>query len=151
MNKFRKRFEEAFRLYFILVTLISILLMVLGLMFDSNRVFGYEVFLSPLIYAAIGVIPCFFTDSEKELSMKILIIRRAVVLLVIEAMMLTLAYSAESIPTERKGVVPGIAIGIVIVFILSSVIEYVFELAGARELNEALSVYQNSESDLKED
>lgn len=151
MNKFRKRFEEAFRLYFILVTLISILLMVLGLMFDSDRVFGYEVFLSPLIYAAIGVIPCFFINTERELSMKILIIRRAVVLLVIEAMMLTLAYSAESIPTERKGVVPGIAIGIVIVFILSSVIEYVFELAGARELNEALSVYQNSESDLKED
>jgi hypothetical protein len=151
MNKFRKRFEEAFRLYFILVTLISILLMVLGLMFDSDRVFGYEVFLSPLIYAAIGVIPCFFINTERELSMKMLIIRRAVVLLVIEAMMLTLAYSAESIPTERKGVVPGIAIGIVIVFILSSVIEYVFELAGARELNEALSVYQNSESDLKED
>ena len=151
MNKFRKRFEEAFRLYFILVTLISILLMVLGLMFDSDRVFGYEVFLSPLIYAAIGVIPCFFTDSEKELSMKMLIIRRAVVLLVIEAMILTLAYSAESIPTERNGVVPGIAIGIVIVFILSSVIEYVFELAGARELNEALLAYQNSENDLKED
>lgn len=151
MNKFRKRFEEAFRLYFILVTLISILLMVLGLMFDSDRVFGYEVFLSPLIYAAIGVIPCFFINTERELSMKMLIIRRAVVLLVIEAMILTLAYSAESIPTERKGVVPGIAIGIVIVFILSSVIEYVFELAGARELNEALSVYQNSESDLKED
>lgn len=151
MNKFRKRFEEAFRLYFILVTLISILLMVLGLMFDSDRVFGYEVFLSPLIYAAIGVIPCFFINTERELSMKMLIIRRAVVLLVIEAMILTLAYSAESIPTERKGVVPGIAIGIVVVFILSSVIEYVFELAGARELNEALSVYQNSESDLKED
>ncbi len=151
MNKFRKRFEEAFRLYFILVTLISILLMVLGLMFDSDRVFGYEVFLSPLIYAAIGVIPCFFINTERELSMKMLIIRRAVVLLVIEAMMLTLAYSADSIPTEKKGVVPGIAIGIVIVFILSSVIEYVFELAGARELNEALSVYQNSESDLKED
>lgn len=151
MNKFRKRFEEAFRLYFILVTLISILLMVLGLMFDSNRVFGYEVFLSPLIYAAIGVIPCFFTDSEKELSMKMLIVRRTVTLLAIEAMILTLAYSADSIPTERQGVVPGIAIGIVVVFILSSVIEYVFELAGARELNEALLAYQNSENDLKED
>lgn len=151
MNKFRKRFEEAFRLYFILVTLISILLMALGLMFDSDRVFGYEVFLSPLIYAAIGVIHCFFINTEKELSMKMLIIRRAVVLLAIEAMILTLAYSADSIPTERKGVVAGIAIGIVVVFILSSVIEYVFELAGARELNEALSVYQNSESDLKED
>lgn len=151
MNKFRKRFEEAFRLYFILVTLISILLMVLGLMFDSNRVLGYEVFLSPLIYAAIGVIPCFFTDSEKELSMKMLMVRRTVALLAIEAMILTLAYSADSIPTERKGVAAGIAIGIVVVFILSSVIEYVFELAGARELNEALSVYQNSESELKED
>ena len=83
--------------------------------------------------------------------MKMLMFRRTVALLAIEAMILTLAYSADSIPTERKGVAAGIAIGIVVVFILSSVIEYVFELAGARELNEALSVYQNSESDLKED
>ncbi len=61
--------------------------------------------------------------------------------------MLTLAYSAESIPTERKGVVLGIAIGIVIVFILSSVIKYIFELAGASELNEVLLAYQNSENE----
>lgn len=151
MSKFKKRFEEAFRLYFILVTLISILLMVLGLLFDSDRVLGYDVFLSPLIYAAIGVIPCFFLESDKELSMKQLIIKRAIVIIIIEAAMLTLAYSADSIPTEKKGVVLGIAVGILVVNFLTYVIEYILELSQARELNEALLAYQNSENDLKED
>ena len=151
MNKFKKRFGEAFRLYFILVTLISILLMVLGLLFDNDRALGYDVFLSPLIYAAIGVIPCFFTDSDREVSMKMLILRRVFVIIVFEAVFLTLAYSVDTIPTERKGVALGIAIGIIVVNLLAYVVEYVFELAQAKELNEALMAFQNSDNDLKED
>ena len=68
--RIKERLGEAFRLYFILVTLITILLMVVGLIFDSDRTFSYEAFFSPLFYAFIGAIPVFFFQSDKELSMK---------------------------------------------------------------------------------
>ncbi len=142
--KLKERFAEAFRMYFILVTLITILLMVLGLTLDSDRVLGYEAFLSPLIYAAIGVIPVFFFGKEKEISMKRLLVQRLLTLLFVEAAMLTLAFSADSIPTERKAVVIGIAVGVAVVFVLSLLVEYLFELTQARELNEALEAYQKS-------
>ena len=74
--KFWERLGEAFRLYFILVTLITILLMILGLTLDSDRTLGYEVFMSPLIYAAIGVVPCLFVNPAKEVSMKKLLLIR---------------------------------------------------------------------------
>ena len=131
-------------MYFILVTLITVLLLILGLTLDNDRVLGYEAFLSPLIYAAIGVIPVFFFGSEKEISMKRLLIQRIVTLLFVEAAVLVLAFSAKSIPTERKGVVIGIAVGIAVVYVLSLVVEYVFELIQSRELNEALEVYQRT-------
>ena len=142
--KIKERLGEAFKMYFILVTLITVLLLILGLTLDNDRVLGYEAFLSPLIYAAIGVIPVFFFGSEKEISMKRLLIQRIVTLLFVEAVVLVLAFSAKSIPTERKGVVIGIAVGIAVVYVLSLVVEYVFELIQSRELNEALEVYQRT-------
>lgn len=142
--KIKERLGEAFKMYFILVTLITVLLLILGLTLDNDRVLGYEAFLSPLIYAAIGVIPVFFFGSEKEISMKRLLIQRIVTLLFVEAAVLVLAFSAKSIPTERKGVVIGIAVGIAVVYVLSLVVEYVFEFIQSRELNEALEVYQRT-------
>ena len=139
--KIKDRLGEAFKMYFILVTLITVLLLILGLTLDNDRVLGYEAFLSPLIYAAIGVIPVFF-GSEKEISMRRLLIQRIVTLLFVEAVVMVLAFSAKSIPTERKGVVIGIAVGIAVVYVLSLVVEYVFELIQSREMNEALEMYQ---------
>lgn len=140
--KIKERLGEAFKMYFILVTLITVLLLILGLTLDNDRVLGYEAFLSPLIYAAIGVIPVFFFGSEKEISMRRLLIQRIVTLLFVEAVVMVLAFSAKSIPTERKGVVIGIAVGIAVVYVLSLVVEYVFELIQSREMNEALEMYQ---------
>lgn len=143
--KIKERLGEAFKMYFILVTLITVLLLILGLTLDNDRVLGYEAFLSPLIYAAIGVIPVFFFGSEKEISMRRLLIQRIVTLLFVEAVVMVLAFSAKSIPTERKGVVIGIAVGIAVVYVLSLVVEYVFELIQSREMNEALEMYQRRE------
>ncbi|MCR5103856.1 MAG: hypothetical protein K6B68_05310 [Eubacterium sp.] len=141
-SKIKQKLVEAFRLYFILVTLITILLMIVGLLFDSDRTFGYEVFFSPLFYAFIGVIPVFFFQSDKELSMKQHIIRSIIQILMIEAAILLIVYKAPSIPSDRIEVVISIAVGILIVYILSLVVEYIFELTQAREMNIYLEEYQ---------
>lgn len=141
--KLKNRAGKALKLYFILVTLITILLMILGLIFDSDRTFSYQAFASPLIYAALGVIPVFIFDGEKELSVKGLIIRRIAELVLIEAIYLALAFSSDTIPTERRGVVIGIALGIVVVYGLTFLIEYIFESVESKEMNKYLYSYQN--------
>lgn len=143
MMRIKEKFGEAFRLYFILVTLITVLLMVLGLLFDSDRTFGYEAFVSPLIYAAVGVIPVFFFHSDKEISMKQLIIRRIIQELSVEALILLIVFNAPNIPSERIEVVIGIAVGVLVVFILSMLVEYIFELTQANEMNRYLEEYRN--------
>ena len=143
-SKIKQKLGEAFRLYFILVTLITILLMIVGLLFDSDRTFGYEVFFSPLFYAFIGVIPVFFFQSDKELSMKQHIIRSIIQILMIEAAILLIVFKAPNIPSDRIEVVISIAVGILIVYILSMVVEYIFELTQAKEMNAYLEEYQKN-------
>jgi len=143
----KERLGEAFRLYFILVTLITVLLMILGLMFDSDRTFGYEIYFSPLLYALIGVIPVFVFHSDRELSMKRLVIRNILRLLLVEALVMMLVFKAPSIPSDRPEVVAGIAVGITVVYILTMVVEYIFELIQARELNTYLEEYQKRITD----
>ena len=139
----KTRFAEAFRLYFILVTLISILLMVVGLIFDNGRTFSYEVFLSPLIYAAIGVLPTLFINPDKEISMNRMIIKHLIQLGIIEAVVMMLMFSSDNIPTEKKSVVISIGVGIAVVYVLTLVVEYMFELTQSKELNIFLERYQS--------
>lgn len=140
--KFKDRALKALKLYFVLVTLITILLMVLGLAFDGDRLFSYQVFASPLIYAALGTIPVFIFNQEKELGIKGLIIRKIAELALIEAIYMAMAFSVDTIPTERKSVVIGIAVGIVFVYVLTYLVEYLIESVESKELNKYLSVYQ---------
>ena len=143
-NRIKERLGEAFRLYFILVTLITILLMVVGMLFDSDRTLSYEAYFSPLFYAFIGVIPVFFFQSDKELSMKGFIIRSIIQILIIEAAILVIVFNAPNIPSDRIEVVISIAVGILVVYILSLVVEYIFELTQAKEMNAYLEEYQKN-------
>ena len=136
------RAEKALKLYFIEVTLITILLMILGLMFDSDRTFSYQAFASPLIYAAIGTLPVLLFDQDKELSVKKLILRNFAELAIIEAVILFMAFFADSIPTEKREVVIGIAVGIAVVYVITCAFDYLFEMTESRNLNKALLRYQ---------
>jgi uncharacterized membrane protein YhaH (DUF805 family) len=145
-NKYgiKERLGEAFRLYFILVTLITILLMVVGMLFDSDTTLSYDAYFSPLFYAFIGVIPVFFFQSDKELSMKRLIIRNVLYVLIVEAAILLIVFKAPNIPSDRIEVVISIAVGVLVVFILSLIVEYIFELTQANEMNTYLEEYQKN-------
>ena len=138
----KNKFDQILKLYFMLVTFITVLLMILGIAFDSDRTFSYQVFASPLIYAAIGVFPVFLPGEEKELSVKKLILRRIIQLVIIETIILFLAFSSDNIPTEKRSVVVEIAVGIVVIYLLINALEYLFEKREAEELNDILANYQ---------
>ena len=62
----------------------------------------------------------------------------------IEVAILLIVYKAPSIPSDRIEVVISIAVGILIVYILSLVVEYIFELTQAKEMNAYLEEYQKN-------
>ncbi len=134
------------RLYTLLVTLITVAMMILGSLLDRDRVFGYDAFLSPLIYALIGTAATMVTRSEKELSVRSLIIRKAVSLLLIEGAILFIALNADTIPTDRSWVVPALALGIFVIFVLTHVILYFADRKEAEKLSAELLRYQEKQA-----
>ena len=146
-NKKMKEFLiRMLRLYTLQVTLITVLLIVLGALLDRDRVFSYEAFFSPLIYALIGTAVALITHTEKELRVRGLIIREVITLLMIEAAVIFLALRVDTIPTDRIWVLPGIAIGILVVFLLISVIMYLSDKKEAEKLSADLARYQQEQT-----
>ena len=53
-KKWKERLIRALRLYTLLVTLITVLMIILGYLLDRDRVFGYDAFFSPLLRDDLG-------------------------------------------------------------------------------------------------
>jgi hypothetical protein len=138
---------RALRLYTLLVTLITILMIVLGNLLDRDRVFGYDAFFSPLLYALIGTAATLITRSDKELSVRSLIIRKIISLLLIEGAIIAIALKADTIPTGQAWIVPGLAAGILAVWLLSNTMMYVSDKREAERLTEELARYQKGQAD----
>jgi len=130
------------RLYTLLVTLITILMIILGNLLDRGRVFSYDAFFSPLVYALIGTVATVITRSDKELSVRSLIIRKVISLLLIEGAVILIAVNADTIPTEQSWVLPCLALGILAVFVLSHIILYFIDRKEAEKLNADLARFQ---------
>ncbi len=141
-QKRKEMFFRAIRLYTLLVTLITVLMIVLGNLLDGDRVLGYDAFLSPLIYALIGTAAAMVTRSDRELSVRSLIIRKVISLLLIEGSVIFIALNADTIPTEKSWVLPGLALGVFVIFALAHIILYFIDRKEAEELNADLSRYQ---------
>ncbi len=144
-RKWKELFIRALRLYTLLVTLITVALIVLGRLLDRERVFSYEAFISPLFYALIGTAATVITRSDKELCVRSLIIRKIISLLLIEGAIIFIALKADTIPTEKSWVVPGLALGVFVVFILTHIILYFIDRKEAEKLNADLARYQEKQ------
>ena len=63
-------------------------------------------------------------------------------MLLIEGAVILIALNADTIPTEKSWVLPGLALGIFAVFVLTHIILYLINKKDAEKLNADLSRYQ---------
>ena len=145
--KWKETLIRALRLYTLLVTLITVALMILGTLLDRDRVFSYDAFLSPLLYALIGTAATMVTRPGKELSVRSLIIRKVISLLLIEGAIILLALNSDTIPTDQSWVLPGLMLGILAVFLLTHIILYLVDRKEAEKLSADLARYQEKRTE----
>ena len=77
----KDRVKEIAGSYFISVTLINIAIYATGMIFRPQQTFGYEAFLSPLLFGMLTVIPTVIMYSKKELTVRQLLFRKVIQLL----------------------------------------------------------------------
>lgn len=129
-------------LFFVLTTLITVAICVVGSIFDADAHFGYASMMTPLRYAACCVLPTFVTYSKRELKPKELMIRMLLELVLIEAVMLALAFNSPVIDTGRTSVVLVIAGSVLAVYVMARVFSWLRDFAEAKDLNAQLVRFQ---------
>ncbi len=131
-------------IYFILVTCITAGIAILGTVFDPDARFGYSAFVSPFIFAALGVIPNLLMYSSKELSDKQMILRKMIQLAVIEAEVSVVCIISPLIHTEKNEVMIGVMISVLVIFILVHLISIVNNYFSAKQLTKELMQFQKN-------
>ncbi|MGB4660645.1 MAG: DUF3021 family protein [Mobilitalea sp.] len=123
-------------IYFIIVTGITVAIAVLGTIYDSGTLFGYQVFYSPIILGAVAVIPSFVLFSKRELTFKQMLLRRILHFILLEIMLLVFG--------ALTGILSGIevalsyAFSIFAVYLFTSLVQWISDSKTANAINKGL-------------
>lgn len=129
-------------LFFTLSTLITVTVALVGSAFAPDERFGYGTMLLPIKYAALCMLPTFVTFSRRELSPKAMLFRKALMLILIEAVMMIIAFTGSEIDTDRPEVILVIGGCVLVIFVLVHLFLWLKDSAEAKRLNLDLEKFQ---------
>lgn len=135
--------KDSLMSFFIIVTCVNVSAFILGYIFEPTRTFGYEAFLSPIIYGVLGSLPNLLMYSKHELSIKQMIIRKVLQLLSIEVLLLFVAFGSFNKAKPQNDVLFSFCISIFIIFIAVHLISWIVDSRTANELTSALESFQD--------
>ena len=136
--------QDMINTYFMLATMILAVMMILGMYFMPEVRFGYEAFGTPLIYAAWGTLPNIVMYAKKEITMKQLLVRKTIQLVLVEVIVIAVAVPVEIVEAGNIKVVVALAISIFVVYILTHLIEWLQNCTTARQMTEELLSFQRN-------
>lgn len=131
--------KEILMSYFIVVTLINIVMAVLGLLLEKDRVFGYEAFFFPLIYGFLGILPSLISYSKKELSITKIGIRKVLQFIILEAVILSFLILNG---VNNQIILIGVAFSVLLVSLFTEIFLWFLDNEKAKKLNQLLECYQ---------
>lgn len=126
--------------FFVSVTFICSIMAVLGMIYETNVIFGYEAFWSPLIFGAIASLPILVKYSKNELSFKEALIRNIIHFILLEATILSTLYYLGLISSLSKLLSLGVSIGLINLTV--QLVLWINDSRSSREFNVALKRMQ---------
>jgi uncharacterized membrane protein len=128
--------------FFVSVTCICAAMALVGMLFETDTTFGYEVFLSPLIFGAIASLPLIVKYSSRELSLKQTAIRNIIHFILLEVTILITLYLIGAL--KSVSVTISLASSILMIYITVNLVLWINDKRTAREFNNALKILQNN-------
>ena len=140
--EFKRFLVGQLTLFFILSTLITVAVSLIGSTFDPGAHLSYEDLLTPLKYAGLCLLPTLVTWSRRELSLRGLLVRKALMLVLLEGEILAIAFHSPAIDTQRPSVVITLAASVLAIFVLVNLFLWLKDFAKAKRLNRDLCAFQ---------
>lgn len=128
--------------YFIVVTLINLATFVLGSVYRPEERFGYDAFLTPLLYAFLGILPMCVMYSKKEMTPGQVLIRKILQLVLLEVLLVGFVFGCAGLSGENGEQIASFALAVFVIFVLVHVISFVLDTEQARRMTLDLLAYQ---------
>jgi len=135
-------FIDVIRTYFSVVTLINVAMLIMGLHIFPDSRFGYEAFAAPLIYGAAGTLPNIVMYSKRELKVKELLFRKILQFILIEVVVLFVAFGNQSETVKQPQVIISVAISILVIYIIASIVDWIQNSISAKKITVDLIRFQ---------
>ena len=126
--------------YFIISTCVTAAIAILGQTLDPAARFGYEAYFSPLIFGLVSLIPSLVTYSRKELSLRQTLIRKALHVIVLEAMLIGFVLWARLLHGLADICLFGLTV--LIVYLTVNLISWQIDKKDAGEINKTLKCFR---------
>ena len=130
--------------FFIIVTLVNIVIFVCGTIMAPDQNLTYEAFLVPIIDGLLGIIPGLVMYSKRELTLKQMIIRELIQLMSIELIILFFTFGFSGFNIEKLGMVFVVAVSVAVVYILVTLIRFFLDSRSAKKMTDDLKAFQKS-------
>lgn len=132
------------RTYFSVVALINVAILIMGLQIAPDSRFGYDAFAAPLIYGAAGTLPNIVMYSKRELKVKELLFRKIVQFILIEVVVLFVAFYNQIDVAKQPKIIITVAISIFVVYVIASLIDWIQNSISAKQMTVELVKFQES-------
>ena len=137
---------QVFISFFVVVTCINLGMAFMGMIYAPDTRFGYEALLFPVFYGFLGILPSAVLYSRKELTVKQMLLRKIIQLILIEAIMVGIVFFLGG--TDFNTLLPCM----VMVLAVCLAAEGILWLAAdkkVKKLNAQLKRFQDRESDIQ--
>lgn len=116
----------------------------LGMRYEPEIRFGYQAFLLPVIYGGLGILPSAVTYSRKELSVRQMLVRKLLQLLLLEGIMVSIVFFIGK--TDWEVLLPFMFLIVIISLAAEGVLWFVADKK-AKDMNEELKHFQNRKTE----
>ena len=138
----KERIKSISGSFFVSVTLINLAMLILGMIFKPEQRFGYEIFLYPLIYGVIGILPALLMKEGRELTVGQALIRHILQMLLPVVLILAFMFAGKTMNRDNLLVAMGVAVSVMIIYALVILIGWLLDLKNARSMTEDLKNFQ---------
>lgn len=136
----KTKFSEVIMAFCVCTTCINLLEGVLGMLLYPEQLMKYDAFFVPPLFALFSVLLGMVTWSKKELTVRQVLFKRMLHLILIEIMVFGLNYLEGYIFPPTAALL--LAVGIAVVFILVYLILWLLDRRSAKRFNRQLKLYQ---------
>ena len=137
---------QVFISFFVVVTCRNLGMAFMGMIYAPDTRFGYEALLFPVFYGFLGILPSAVLYSRKELTVKQMLLRKIIQLILIEAIMVGIVFFLGG--TDFSTLLP-FMIMVLAVCLAAEGILWLAADKKVKKLNAQLKRFQDRESDIQ--